>query len=142
MAVTMTPSATARTARAARCAAFSPCAPARRRTKRFAPRAAVSPFAYRIATTMTVSRIWTSSNPRLPTWPTNQRATLRAKGARCADTSSGLAAATCCQRIAILEPTTGTPATHPGGCGTVSVASAFDQSAILWAFCTMVVMPK
>ena len=42
-------------------------APASRRAKRSAARAAVSPFAYRIAAMITVSRNWTSSRPTLPT---------------------------------------------------------------------------
>src|SRR6266404_9980082 len=138
MAVTMTPSATARIARTARCTAFSPRDPARRRAKRSTPSATISAFEYRIATMTTVSRNWTSSKPRPPTWPTNQSASPRAKGDRRADTSSGLAAANCRQRCASREPITGRAATHPGGCGRVSVSSDFDQSAICLAFYTTV----
>ena len=59
-----------------------------------------------------------------------------------AASSSGPAAASCCQRAASFAPTTGNASTQAGGCGTVSVASDFDQSAICLAFSTMVAMPK
>ena len=78
----------------------------------------------------------------LPTWPTNQRVSSPVKGARCAEIPSGPAAAICCQRPASFDPTSGTSATHAGGCGTVSVAADLDQSAIWVTLFTTVAMPR
>ena len=55
-AVTTMPSATARMAWAERTATRSPASPASRRAKASTPAATVSPLAYRIAETATVSR--------------------------------------------------------------------------------------
>ena len=129
-------------ARAARFTTSSTRVPASRRAYLSTPRLAVSPFAYRIATTTTVSKKWISSRPRLPTWPTNQRTTPRANAETGADISSGPAAASRCQRATSRVPITGSSAIHPGGWGRVSVANDSDHVEICLAFSTIAVTPK